>query len=59
MSSSASFSADPSRFRRMLDRMFGVTPDGLHDRLTEFSTPLSAAIYFAPSLESLSALSAD
>ncbi|MFO7591391.1 MAG: Dyp-type peroxidase [Acidimicrobiia bacterium] len=52
------FSADPSRFHRMLERMFGATPDGLHDALTDFSEPQSAAIYFAPSVESLSALSA-
>ena len=50
------FSADPSRFHRMLERMFGLAPDGLHDRLTDFSTPLSAALYFAPSLDSLSGL---
>ena len=49
------FSADPGRFVRMLERMFGA---GGYDRLTDFSTPLSASIYFAPSLPSLSALSA-
>ena len=51
------FSADPGRFLRMLERMFGAGDDGLHDRLTDFSTPLSAAVYFAPSIEALSALS--
>ena len=49
------FSADPSRFEKMLARMFGVE-DGVHDRLTDFSTPVSGAFYFAPSLESLAAL---
>ena len=48
------FSADPSRFDRMLGRMFGVE-DGIRDRLTEFSTPQSGAYYFAPSLEDLGA----
>jgi putative iron-dependent peroxidase len=43
------FSADPSRFEKMLSAMFGVT-DGVRDRLTEFSTPLSGSFYFAPSL---------
>ncbi|HXX90242.1 MAG TPA: Dyp-type peroxidase [Acidimicrobiales bacterium] len=52
------FSADPDRFERMLARMFGVAGDGLHDRLTDFSTPVSGAYYFVPSLESLAALSA-
>ncbi len=47
------FSADPSRFDKMLARMFGTTGDGLHDRLTEFSRPVSGAYYFAPSLECL------
>jgi deferrochelatase/peroxidase EfeB len=29
--------------------MFGLTSDGLHDRLTDFSRPASGAHYFAPS----------
>ncbi len=41
------FSADPSRYQRMLARMFGV--DGQRDRLTDFSTPVSGGYYFAPS----------
>jgi len=45
------FSADPTRFDRMLARMFGTAPDGLSDRLTDFSRPVSGAYYFAPSLE--------
>ena len=49
------FSADPSRFEIMLNRMFG-TADGTHDRLTDFSNPISGAFYFAPSLDSLHAL---
>lgn len=47
------FSADPGRFDLMLSRMFGAAGDGLRDRLTEFSTPLSGSYYFAPSLEDL------
>jgi putative iron-dependent peroxidase len=47
------FSADPSRFTKMLRRMFGVSGDGLHDHLTDFSTPVSGAHYFAPSLDAL------
>lgn len=42
------FSADPSRFRRMLERMFGTTPDGLHDALTAFSEPQSAGHLLRP-----------
>lgn len=48
------FSADPARFDKMLARMFGTTGDGLHDRLTEFSRPVSGSYYFAPSLDALS-----
>ena len=46
------FSADPDRFERMLDRMFAVKA-GPHDRLVEFSTPVSGARYFAPSAQAL------
>lgn len=49
------FSADPTRFEIMLNRMFG-TEDNVHDRLTDFSTPISGAFYFAPSLNALRAL---
>ncbi len=50
------FSQDPTRFRRMLARMFGASGDGLHDRLTDFSKPVSGAFYFAPSLTLLAEL---
>lgn len=50
------FSAERSRYDRMLARMFGTAPDGLHDRLTEFSRPVSGAYYFAPSLNALNEL---
>ena len=50
------FSADPSRFDIMLGRMFGTTGDGVHDRLTDFSCPVSGAYYFAPSLNALNEL---
>jgi putative iron-dependent peroxidase len=50
------FSADPTRFDKMLARMFGISGDGLHDRLTDFSIPVSGAYYFAPSLQALASL---
>jgi putative iron-dependent peroxidase len=50
------FSADPSRFDKMLARMFGTSGDGIHDHLTDFSSPVSGSYYFAPSLESLASL---
>ncbi len=37
----------------MLNRMFGSSGDGIHDRLLHFVTPLDGAYYFAPSAELL------
>ena len=51
------FSADRPRFDRMLARMFGTDDDGRHDRLMDFSRPVSGAYYFAPSLTLLAQLS--
>jgi putative iron-dependent peroxidase len=50
------FSADRLRFDAMLGRMFGTDGDGQHDRLTEFSRPVSGAYYFAPPLNLLTDL---
>ena len=33
--------------------MFGLDADGLHDRLTDFSRPVTGAFYFAPPLSLL------
>jgi putative iron-dependent peroxidase len=49
------FSADRSRFDKMLARMFG-TADGAHDRLLDFTKPVSGSYYFAPSLDALDGL---
>jgi putative iron-dependent peroxidase len=50
------FSADPGRYHRILARMFGTADDGVRDRLTDFSRPVSGAYYFAPSLNALNEL---
>jgi putative iron-dependent peroxidase len=50
------FSADRSRFDRMLGRMFGTDADRVHDHLTDFSRPVTGAFYFAPSLSCLAEL---
>ena len=47
------FSADPTRFTKMMARMFGTSGDGLHDHLIDFTRPVSGAFYFAPSLDDL------
>jgi porphyrinogen peroxidase len=40
----------------MLGRMFGTGDDGLRDRLTDFSRPVSGAYYYAPPLNVLADL---
>jgi len=50
------FSADRTRFDRMLARMFGTDADGIHDHLMDFSRPVTGAFYFAPSLSGLAEL---
>jgi porphyrinogen peroxidase len=50
------FSAERARYDLMLGRMFGTGGDGIHDRLTDFSRPVSGAYYFAPSLTVLNEL---
>jgi putative iron-dependent peroxidase len=50
------FAADRSRFETMLGRMFGLGDDGLRDRLTDFSRPVSGAYYYAPPLNLLADL---
>lgn len=49
------FSREIMVFAMQLDRMFGRSEDGLSDRITEFSTPVSGSYWYAPSLESLHA----
>jgi len=44
---------------RMLERMFIGDPPGLHDRLLDFSTPLTGTTFFAPSASLLASLSSD
>jgi putative iron-dependent peroxidase len=51
------FSAELSRFDKMLARMFGLA-DGIRDQLTDFTRPVTGSYYFAPSLEALMAVQA-
>ena len=44
---------------RMLQRMFVGHPLGLHDRLLDFSKPLTGTTFFAPSASQLAALDSD
>ncbi len=50
------FSCDPARFDIQLRRMFGVSGDGVHDRLTGYSRPVTGSYWFAPSLQAMRGL---
>jgi len=50
------YARDPSRFERMLQRMLGTAGDGRHDRLMEFTRPVSGAFFFVPGLDVLKSL---
>jgi putative iron-dependent peroxidase len=50
------FSRERARYDRLLARMFGTSEDGVRDRLTDFSRPVSGAYYFAPSINLLEAV---
>jgi len=52
------YTNDLSRPEKMLRRMVGVSGDGLHDRLLEFTHAVSGATFFAPSLRVLRSLGA-
>ena len=45
------FSADQIRLQRMLEQMAGI--DGPRDALTRYTTPLTGAYYFIPSIQAL------
>lgn len=47
------FASEIDGMEFVLQRMFGVTDDGLSDRLTEFSRPVSGSYFFTPSREDL------
>jgi putative iron-dependent peroxidase len=50
------FAREPARFEVQLRRMFGVSEDGLRDRLMAFSRPLTGSYWFAPSEDALTRL---
>jgi putative iron-dependent peroxidase len=41
---------------KMLSRMMGTSGDGLHDHLMDYTTAVSSATFFAPSLDMLKSL---
>ena len=47
------FACDPYRVQIQLERMTGATEDKVHDKLMEFSKPVTGSYWFAPSKEDL------
>jgi putative iron-dependent peroxidase len=50
------YAKDPGIFEKQLERLYGVSGDGVADRMMSFTKAVSSAIFFAPSLETLSTL---
>jgi putative iron-dependent peroxidase len=50
------YARDLSVTEEMLERMFVADPDGVYDRLVDFSRPVTGTHFFAPSLGVLEAL---
>ena len=42
------FGADVERFQTLLRSMFGLSGDGLHDRMLRFTKPVTGSFYYAP-----------
>jgi putative iron-dependent peroxidase len=49
------FACDIERFDVQLRRMYGVSGDGVHDRITEFSQAITGSYWFAPGEDDLKA----
>ena len=47
------FGADVARFLTLLRSMFGLTGDGLHDRMLRFTRPITGSFYYAPPVATL------
>ena len=54
-----SFACDLARFDVQLQRMYGVSGDGLKDRITEFSAAVTGSYWYAPSETDLAAALAE
>lgn len=50
------FACEQQRFQIQLERMFGLTDDGIYDKLIDFSKAVNSAYWFAPSQPQLEAL---
>ena len=46
-------------FEKMLERMFKGSPEGMHDRILDYSTAVTGTVFFAPSADLLAGLDDD
>lgn len=53
------FACELQRFQIQLDRMYGVSGDGVHDRLITFSEAVSGSYWYIPSEAQLAGLGSD
>lgn len=51
-----SFACEMQRFTSQLNRMYGLTDDGIHDKLIEFSNAQTGSYWFAPAIDDLERL---
>ena len=49
------FACDLRRIEIILERMFGISDDGIRDRITDFTRAATGAFWFAPSKSELKA----
>lgn len=50
------YAKDPGVIEQMLRNMFIGVPEGNHDRILDFSTPMTGGLFFVPSEEFLADL---
>lgn len=48
-----SFACEMQRFTSQLNSMYGLTEDGIHDKLIEFSSAKTGSYWFAPAIDDL------
>ena len=50
------FACEQNRFQVQLERMFGLSDDGIYDKLVDYSKAVNSAYWFAPSQKQLEVL---
>jgi len=50
------FACEMDRFQVQLERMYGLSEDGIYDKLMDFSKAVTGSYWFAPATEDLQQL---